>query len=121
VAPGGCPAGALAPELEPDEPELEPEPMSGHGPLPVVLGEPDFEVVPDCPGGVDGFVLVDGAVVLVLVLVLVPVVLVELVPVALALGAAEAPAMPAMAPPVASAPATIVAPSILDTFIGLTS
>jgi len=32
--------------------------------------------------------------------------------------AAEAPPMPAAAPPAASAPAAIVAPSILDTFIG---
>jgi hypothetical protein len=33
-------------------------------------------------------------------------------------GDAAAPAMPAAAPPVASAPATIVAPSILEMFIG---
>jgi hypothetical protein len=36
-------------------------------------------------------------------------------------GDAAAPAMPATAPVVASAPATIVAPSILDTFIVRTS
>jgi len=35
--------------------------------------------------------------------------------------AADAPAMPAAAPPVASAPATIVALSMFDTCIGLTS
>jgi hypothetical protein len=35
------------------------------------------------------------------------------------LGAAAAPVMPAAAPPAASAPATIVAPSILETFIGM--
>jgi hypothetical protein len=34
------------------------------------------------------------------------------------LDAAEAPVMPEAAPPAASAPATIVAPSILDMFIG---
>jgi hypothetical protein len=36
-------------------------------------------------------------------------------------GDAAAPAMPATAPPVASAPATIVAPSILEMVIGRTS
>jgi hypothetical protein len=35
----------------------------------------------------------------------------------LELGAAEAPAMPEAAPPAASAPATIVAPSILEMFM----
>lgn len=39
----------------------------------------------------------------------------------LPLGAAAAPAMPATAPPVASAPATIVAPSIFEMCIGETS
>jgi hypothetical protein len=39
----------------------------------------------------------------------------------LVLGAAAAPAIPATAPPVASAPATRVAPSILDTVMLLTS
>jgi hypothetical protein len=34
-------------------------------------------------------------------------------------GAAAAPAIPAAAPPVARAPATIVAPSIFEIFIGL--
>jgi hypothetical protein len=34
-------------------------------------------------------------------------------------GAAAAPAIPAAAPPVAKAPATIVAPSILEIFIGM--
>ena len=34
------------------------------------------------------------------------------------LGAAAAPAMPEMAPPAASAPATIVAPISFDVFIG---
>jgi hypothetical protein len=40
------------------------------------------------------------------------------VPVVVA-GAAAAPAIPAAAPPVARAPATIVAPSILEIFIGM--
>jgi hypothetical protein len=39
-----------------------------------------------------------------------------LAPPLLELGAAAAPAIPAAAPPAAKAPATIVAPSILDTF-----
>jgi hypothetical protein len=58
----------------------------------------------------------------VVVVVVDGVVLVPVVPVVpVLLGAAAAPAMPATAPPVASAPATIVAPSMLDTFIGQTS
>lgn len=85
--------------------------MSGHGRLPDCpdlecgpnFGEPDFWF------GV-GFEGVVGVVV-------VPLVPVPLVPavVSVPLGAAAAPAMPAAAPPVASAPATIVAPSIFDT------
>jgi hypothetical protein len=76
--------------------------MFGHGPFPW----PDF-----CGGagvegeGVVGVVdLVPAAVLLVAVLLLL-----LLVP-----GAAAAPAMPEAAPAVARAPATIVAPSILD-------
>jgi hypothetical protein len=86
--------------------------MFGHGFLPVEL-EPDFDCVPDwpCPWLGEGVVVVG--------VVVVELALVELVLVPL--DAAEAPEMPAMAPPVASAPATIVAPSILDTFIGVTS
>lgn len=68
--------------------------MFGQG----VLDVPDFGGVADfCPGGV---VLLGAAGA--------GVVVVELV------GAAEAPAMPAAAPPAASAPVTIVAWSILD-------
>jgi hypothetical protein len=73
--------------------------MFGHGPLPW----PDF-----CDGaGVDGVgVGVVGVVVFVGVVALLVV-----------LGAAAAPAMPETAPAVARAPATIVAPSILDIVI----
>lgn len=88
--------------------------MFGQGRLPGVPdlgGEPDFgtgveEVVEvDVVGvGAVGFVAVEG------VGVVVAVVLVEL-------GAAAAPAIPEAAPPAASAPATIVAPSSLDVFI----
>jgi hypothetical protein len=87
--------------------------MFGHGFLLVEL-EPDFDCVPDwpCPWLGEGVVVV-------VELVFVPVALAPVVPVPL--DAAEAPEMPAMAPPVASAPAAIVAPSILDTFIGVTS
>jgi hypothetical protein len=68
--------------------------MFGQG----VLDVPDFGGVADfCSGGV---VLLGGAGA--------GLVVVELV------GAAEAPAMPAAAPPAASAPVTIVAWSILD-------
>ncbi len=106
--------------MEPDpEPELpfEPEPMCGHGPLPGVVpdlgGEPDF----GAGDGVDGVV---GVGVDVVGVVGVDVV-VEGVPVVAAvleeLGAAAAPAMPETAPPAASAPATIVAPSSLDVFM----
>jgi len=64
--------------------------------------------VPDAGGvGVVGVVVCD---------VLDPVVGAVLVPVA-----ADAPAMPAAAPPVASAPATIVAPSIFEMRMGETS
>lgn len=47
------------------------------------------------------------------------VVLPEAVVPVLVVGAAAAPAIPAAAPPVARAPATIVAPSILEIFIGM--
>jgi hypothetical protein len=106
VAPAAAP-GKLAPELAPDselepelpvepEPELpEPEPMFGHG---CFAGEVDF-----WEGVVAVGVDVVGAVDWVLVAALVVV-----------LGAAAAPGIPETAPPVASAPATIVAPRILD-------
>jgi hypothetical protein len=82
--------------------------------VPVFGGEPDF----GAGDGVDGVVVdvdvdvdVVGAVD----------VAVEDVPVVAAvleeLGAAAAPAMPETAPPAASAPATIVAPSSLDVFM----
>jgi hypothetical protein len=90
--------------------------MFGHGSF---SAEPDFCVglalpgagvpaVPGAPGVGEGVV---GAVVDEVVDPLPDVVLgvVAVVPVA-----PEAPAMPAAAPPVASAPATIVAPSIFD-------
>jgi hypothetical protein len=83
---------------------LAPEPMFGQGFPPV---EPDFG-----PGGV--FVL-GGAVV-----GLVDCVVVEVFAAVLGVvGDADALAMPAAAPPVASAPATIVAPSILEIVIGI--
>jgi hypothetical protein len=86
--------------------------MSGHGCL--VL-DPDLDGVPDWLG-----VVLAGVEVVVVDVVPVPApVLVPVVPVVA--GAAAAPAMPATAPPEASAPAIIVAPSILDTFIGQTS
>jgi hypothetical protein len=89
--------------------------MFGHGPLP---GEPDLGGEPDfgAGDGVEGVVVVDGvgAVgvdgVAVVEGVVVAAVLDEL-------GAAAAPAMPETAPPAASAPATIVAPSSLDVFM----
>jgi len=74
-----------------------PEPMFGHGPFIGVFEEGDGVV------GVLGAVVVLGVVV---------VVGVELV------GAAAAPAMPATAPPVASAPNTIAALSVFDMCIG---
>ncbi len=81
--------------------------MFGHGPR--LPDEPDLDGAPDfwLGAGLEGVV---GVVVVVDSVVVVPVVPVVLEP----LGAAAAPAMPATAPPVASAPATIVAPSILD-------
>lgn len=87
--------------------------MFGHGCL---LDEPDLGGVPDLWLGA-GFEGVVGVVVVVDGVVVVPVVPVVLVP----LGAAAAPAIPATAPVVASAPATIVAPSIFDTCMGQTS
>jgi hypothetical protein len=111
----------LDPALEPDsEPErelpFEPEPMFGHGSLPGVPdlgGEPDFGagdgvagvvgvVGVDVVGVVDGVAVVEGGVV---------------GAVLEGLGAAAAPAMPETAPPAASAPATIVAPSSFDVFM----
>jgi hypothetical protein len=87
--------------LEPEpEPELPLEPMFGHGWLPDFV---DFWV------GVGVELDVLGAAAL-----CVPVVLVVLV----VAGAAAALAIPAAAPPVASAPATMVAPSILEMVIG---
>jgi hypothetical protein len=82
--------------------------MFGHGPLP---GVPDFGGEPDfgAGDGADGVVEMD---------VEVDVVGVVVAAVLEELGAAAAPAMPETAPPAASAPATIVAPSSLDVFIG---
>jgi hypothetical protein len=71
-----------------------------------MFGQGTFDWVPDF-GGVVGFCVLDGG-----VGVVAGVEVVELVV------AAEAPAIPAAAPPVASAPATIVAWSILDIRIG---
>jgi hypothetical protein len=84
--------------------------MSGHGCFP---GDPPFGGVPVFePGaGVDGLGVVGVVVVGVVGCVVVAAVLVEL-------GEAAAPAMPETAPPTASAPATIVAPSSFDVFIG---
>ncbi|HTZ63070.1 MAG TPA: hypothetical protein VMB51_03110 [Solirubrobacteraceae bacterium] len=105
--------------------------MFGHG------CEPDFDWVPDF--GSDGGVVVDGVVVVGVVVVGVVVVwvvdgvaLVLVDDVVVGVAAfdvapslepveAEAPAIPAAAPPLASAPATIVAPSILEIFISIVS
>ena len=96
----------MEPELDPDLP-VEPEPMFGHGCLPVDPVDPVDPVEPVDPvlgaPDVDGVVGVAG---------------VAVVAVPVALGAAAAPVMPATAPVVASAPATIVAPSILDMVMG---
>jgi hypothetical protein len=88
--------------------------MFGHGPLPGVPdlgGEPDFGAGDGAEGVVDvdvvGVVVAAGVVA---VEGVVAVVLEEL-------GAAAAPAIPETAPPAASAPATIVAPSSLDVFM----
>jgi hypothetical protein len=91
--------------------------MFGHGPLP---GEPDRGGEPDfgVGDGVEGVVGVDVDVDVVGVAA--GVVAVEGVAVAAVLeelGAATAPAMPETAPPAASAPATIVAPSSFDVFM----
>lgn len=106
----GAPDGPVLPEPEPER-----EPMFGQGSrLPVA---PDLDWEPDrpCPwwdGAAGGVALgVD----------VVPVEPVAPVAPVLPLGAAAAPAIPAAAPPVASAPATIVAPSSFDTCIGQTS
>jgi hypothetical protein len=83
--------------------------MFGQGFLPC---SPDFGVV--CLlAPLDGVVLVVGVLVDWLVVVLSPVLVVPV--------DADAPAIPAAAPPVASAPATIVAPSSLDIVIRSTS
>jgi hypothetical protein len=91
--------------------------MFGHGSLPGVVpdlgGEPDF----GAGDGVDGVVEV-GIDVVGVVAVDVAVEGVVVAAVLEELGAAAAPAMPETAPPAASAPATIVAPSSLDVFIG---
>jgi hypothetical protein len=78
--------------------------MFGHGTFDV---DPDFWVGAGVPGV--GVVVFGAVVVGVVEDVLDPVVGVVLV-----LVAADAPAIPAAAPPVASAPATIVAPSIFE-------
>ncbi len=89
--------------------------------------EPDFGWVPDF--GAEGGAVVDGVVVVGVVVVWVVdgvAVLADEVVVGVAEldvepapepVEAEAPAIPAAAPPLASAPATIVAPSILEIFI----
>jgi hypothetical protein len=79
-----------------------------------------------CPfmGGADLLVGGVGLVVFGVVgvgVVVVPLEAALLLPVLVELDAAEAPAMPEAAPPAARAPATIVAPSILDTFMSQTS
>jgi len=99
--------------LEPELFEPDPEPMFGHGCFPGVV---DLDC--DWPWGgvvgVVGVVEVDAADSLDGVwLVLVATVFV--------VGAAAAPAMPAAAPPAATAPATIVAPSSLEMCTGDTS
>jgi hypothetical protein len=82
--------------------------MFGHGCFPgVPLGAPDFWEGAGVVGVVGVAVVVDGvAVVAALVVLLV---------------AAVAPLIPAAAPAVAIAPATIVAPNSLDTFMMRTS
>ena len=112
LAPAGLP-GTLAPELDPD-PELEPElplelePMPGHECFPG--GAPEGGVVPVfAPAG--GVVGVAGVGVVGVVDCVVA------VPLVVELDAAPALEMPANAPPVASAPATIVAPSSFDVFM----
>ncbi len=91
--------------------------MFGHGPspgVPEVGGEPDF----GAGDGADGVVEVDVDVVGVAAAGVVAVESGGLVAVVLVeLGAAAAPAIPETAPPAASAPATIVAPSSFDVFI----
>ncbi len=89
--------------------------MFGHGSLPALPApwpylEPLAPVGGDCGAVVDGVVLVDGAVLVEVVPDLAPA-LVELVPLVVA------PEATAAAPPPASAPATIVAPSIFEIFI----
>lgn len=82
--------------------------MFGHECFPV---EPPFGGAVFDPGaGVEGLGVVGVVVVGVVDCVVEAAVLVEL-------GAAAAPAMPETAPPAASAPATIVAPSSLDVFM----
>jgi hypothetical protein len=81
--------------------------MFGHGCFPgVPFGAPDFWEGAGVVGVVGVVVVVDGVVAAALVVLLV---------------AAVAPLMPAAAPAVAIAPATIVAPSIFDTFMMRTS
>jgi hypothetical protein len=92
----------------PSELALLVEPMFGHGPFTV----PDLWVGAGLIGALGVVVLVLGVVLEVVVESLLVVVL-AVVPVD-----ADAPAMPAAAPPVASAPATMVAPSILEIRMG---
>jgi hypothetical protein len=97
------------PELEPELP-LELEPMPGHECFPG--GAPEGGVVPVFApaGGVAG---VAGVVVVVVGVVD----CVVAVPLLAELDAAPALEIPANAPPVASAPATIVAPNSFDVFM----
>jgi hypothetical protein len=96
---------------EPDfelDPPLDPLPIFGQG-WPEGLVEFGAGAVLD---GVEGVVVVDGVVVVLGVdWVVVPVVPVPL-------GAAAAPAIPATAPPVASAPTTITALIVFALFMG---
>jgi len=117
----GPPAGP-APELEPGsyaepEPEPELEPMPGQGPLWCGVG------LRDGGEGVPGLGVVELPLDAALLVSALPAPepdapLLDPVLPALELDAAEAPVMPEAAPPAASAPATMVAPSILDMFIG---
>jgi hypothetical protein len=89
--------------------------MPGHGCLPDLVLDPDPDPDWPCPELGAAWVPLGPVVPVVPLEPVVPV-----VP-AVPLGAAAAPAIPATAPPVASAPATIVAPNSLDTFIRTTS
>jgi hypothetical protein len=80
--------------------------MLGQGPFPGVVDFGDADFCAGVVGVVGVFAVLDSVVV---VLAALP---------AVELGAAAAPAMPETAPPVARAPATIVAPSILVMCMG---